>query len=117
MKYFIDEHGSTLIAIAARSAGLDALSSHEIGRDGLTDRDQMTWAGQRGRCVVTQNHPDFRSITEDFRQSGAAHAGILFVRSGRITRHDTGAIVAALVAHAVRNPDGMPPYMIDFLRF
>lgn len=117
LKYFIDEFASQLIAIAARRVGVDAISSHETGRDGLNDDEQLLWAGINGLCVVTQNYSDFRPLSDAFREKELPHAGVLFLRSGRITRNHTGAIVAALAAHAAHNPDGMPPYMIDFLRF
>ena len=117
MRYFYDEHGSHLVARVGRTSGLDIVSSHEVGRDGVSDREQLIYAASESRCVVTQNQRDFRRLTDEFQRSATVHAGVLLMRSGPITRNHTGAIVAALVAHNAQNPDGMPPYMMDFLHF
>ena len=106
-----------MVAILGRGAGLDVVSSHELGRDGLPDNEQLIRAAMEGRCVVTQNYVDFRPLSDEFQKHGLPHAGVLLVRRGAISRNHTGVFVAALVAHAAENPNGMPPYMVDYLRF
>ena len=53
--FFLDEDLSPRIATIAREQGLDVLSTHESGRNGLDDEEQLRFAAQEGRILVTCN--------------------------------------------------------------
>ncbi|MCA9792460.1 MAG: DUF5615 family PIN-like protein [Candidatus Eremiobacteraeota bacterium] len=46
---------SPRIATIAREQPLDVLSTHESGRNGLDDEEQLRFAAQEGRILVTCN--------------------------------------------------------------
>ena len=94
--------------------GLDVVSSHELGRNGLPDREQLRWAGAEGRCLVTINRDDFVALTVHFAEAGEPHAGVLIVPRS-LPAHDFARIAHALLAYARRNPNRLHAYTIDYL--
>lgn len=83
------------MAEICRANGLDAISSHECGRDGLTDEDQLRLAAADGRCFVTRNYGCFAALTHTFFQMGWAHPGVVFgLESAVCKKHSHGAILS-----------------------
>jgi predicted nuclease of predicted toxin-antitoxin system len=79
VRFLLDEDLSPVAAETARGLGLDALSVHELGRRGYTDREQLELAASDGRICVTRNRDDFILLTVETFQTGAPHAGVLIV--------------------------------------
>ena len=94
--------------------GLDVVSSHEVGRNGLADHEQLLRAGVDGRCLVTIDRDDFVALTVTFADAGQAHAGLVIVPRS-IPVSDFTRVAHALGAYAARNPEGLHPYTIDYL--
>jgi len=46
LSFFLDEDQSDQTAKVAWNQGLDAISSLEIGRNGLDDEEQLRWAAE-----------------------------------------------------------------------
>lgn len=64
MRFYLDEELSQAIAEIARDRyGLDVAASHEIGKDRATDDEQLAFAAQLGRCIVTGNDRHFKRLT------------------------------------------------------
>ncbi|HZU76103.1 MAG TPA: DUF5615 family PIN-like protein [Dehalococcoidia bacterium] len=114
MRFYLDEDLSGTIAPLARSRGLDVTSSHELGRDGYPDEEQPALAAGEGRCVVTKNGRDFRSLSLAFEAHGWPHAGVLVLPRSR-KGAEFGVIVARLAEWAERYPEGLPPYFFAYL--
>lgn len=114
MRFYLDEDQSDIVAIIARERGSDVTCSHEDGRGGTPDDAQLEYAAVQGRAIVTRNYPDFDRLTLEFQRQGRPHAGVLFVPPSMRNR-DFRAIAAAIVRYDREHPDGMPPYMIDYL--
>ncbi|MBN1425227.1 DUF5615 family PIN-like protein [Candidatus Fermentibacteria bacterium] len=116
MRYLLDEDLSPRIATISRSLSLDIESVHEIGRCGFSDREQLRFAAQERRVMVTRNRDDFISLTVEFFQSGEAHFGVLLV-SRRLPNRNPEAIAHAMKRwhdrHAELGSEGR--YFIDFL--
>lgn len=115
MRFYLDEDLSQRIAEAARSLGLEVVSSHECARNGLSDEDQLRLAAVEGRCLVTRNYADFAALTRTFWEMGWPHSGVLFVAPS-LPNHRFADIAAALADYERENPDAMPSYQVDFLR-
>ena len=115
MRFYLDEDLSDQIAIIARSLGLDVLSSHECGRDGLDDEAQLLAAAEDGRCLVTRNRADFVAWTVRFFEQESPHSGVLLLPES-LPPDQFAAIAHALVEYERRHPEGLPPYTVDFLR-
>ena len=76
MRFYLDEHYSTVIAELCRVRGVDVRSTHELGRNGAKDEAQLLFAAEHGRCIVTENHADFRYWTTEFQARRLPHAGV-----------------------------------------
>lgn len=114
MPYIVDEDNSSQVAVIGRRLGLDIVDVRERGRRSLSDDLQFYLAGEDGRCLVTKNDADFRMLTREFQALGYPHAGVLII-SRSLDRRHAAAIAHGLVAYDRRFPDGMPPYMVDYL--
>src|SRR5512140_89033 len=79
MRFYLDEDLSDQIARLARSLGLDVVSSHECGRDGLDDEAQLLASAEEGRCLVTRNRADFVAWTVRFFERDSPHSGVLLI--------------------------------------
>ena len=114
MRYYLDEDLSPRIAVLLRAVGLDALSSHECGRNGLDDRTQLGLAALEERSFVTANRDDFIRLTVELFEEQAPHAGVLVIPFS-LPGRDFARISRALEDYAAKHPQGMQPYTIDFL--
>ena len=115
MRFLLDEDLSPVAAETARGLGLDAVSVHELGRRGYTDREQLAFAAAEGRIFLTRNRDDFIVLTVEAFHTGEPHAGVLIVP--RSMPSDRFSLIAqALLRYAESHPQGMKPYTIDFLK-
>jgi hypothetical protein len=115
MRFYLDENESHRVAARAREFGLDVTCSHERQQDGRTDDLQLAYAAGEGRAMVTRNYSDFDSFTTQFREQARPHAGVLFLPKS-LPSDDFDGIARSLALYARAHPDGMPPYMIDWLQ-
>ena len=77
MKFYLDEDLAPAIAVALRKRGVDAVSAHEVGNVELGDKEQLAFATRQGRCMVSANARDFRSLGHEAVEQGRPHAGIV----------------------------------------
>jgi hypothetical protein len=68
-----------------------------------------------GRVMVTQDYRDFAALNSEFQDRGIVVTGILLLPNSMAT-NDFAGIAAAIVAYDRGHPEGMAPYMMDFLR-
>lgn len=114
MKFYLDEDLAPAIAVALRKRGVDAVSAHEVGHVELGDKEQLVSATRQGRCMVSGNARDFRSLGQDAVAQGRPHAGIVLCPP-RIHGPDIGAVVNALMGIADRYPAGLGEYDVLYL--
>ena len=83
MRYYANEDVPLLVAVIGRSLGLDITHTQEYGvaheRKGSKDEEQLRFAAEEGRVLVTGNCKDFRPITDRFLDLDLAHPDILVV--------------------------------------
>ena len=115
MKYYLDEDLSQTIAEIARSLGLDVVSSHQCGRDGLAHEEQLRLAGQEGRCLVTRNRGHFVLLTVRFFDNVWPHSGVLLVPDS-LPPDQFAAVAKSLLSFDGERPEGIGRYCVDFLR-
>jgi len=80
---YTDELVDPALAVALRARGYDALSCHEARRinQKINDRDQLIYATEHGRAILSNNIRDFVPLDTRWKRQGRMHAGImLYVR-------------------------------------
>ena len=114
MKFYLDEDLAPKIAERLRKMGLDAVSALEVGNAQLSDRDQLRFAAEQGRCLVTRNARHFVLLAHAAIRHQDPHAGIVLC-SPSIRGFEIGKIASALMRFARRFPDGLGPYDVVYL--
>ncbi len=114
MKFYLDEDLSPQIAERLRKRGINAVSAFEVGNVQLSDREQLAYAAQGGRCLVTRNVRHFILLAQEAIRRQQPHAGIILCPPS-IRGFETGAIVAALTRLAKRFPRGLGDYDVLYL--
>ena len=54
-----------------------AISAHEVGRWGLSDEEQLTYATMENRAIFTYNTADYLKLHLGWPQRGQEHSGII----------------------------------------
>jgi predicted nuclease of predicted toxin-antitoxin system len=108
LKVYLDECISPDLASAMRQRGWDVVSAHEVGLVGVTDEEQLEFATQTGRVLLTFDVRDFQELAERWAQQGKEHAGILLCQHlpkqayGRLL-HRLEQVRNTLTAEQMRN--------------
>jgi predicted nuclease of predicted toxin-antitoxin system len=114
LRFYLDENIPEAAATAARRSGLDVLPAREVGRQHLTDAEQLRWAAEQGRCMVTRDVGDFPRLSRRFAESQLPHAGVALVPRS-LPDDETGGIVRALMALSEMYEEGLPSYTVVYL--
>lgn len=94
-------------SLGLRRHEIDVLTAQESGRCGASDRDQLEFAFQEGRVLVTFD-PDFLML----HKSGLSHAGICWCPE---QKHSIGQLIQALLLiHGVLDGESMKNH-VEFL--
>ena len=113
-RFYMDEDLPDRAALIVRALGGDASSVRELGRDGLSDDDQLRFAAELGRALVSRNERDFVPKSKLFAAEGLPHAGVLIVTRS-IDNRDARSLARALLAYDREHPGDMLPHMVDYL--
>jgi predicted nuclease of predicted toxin-antitoxin system len=77
VRLYFDRHIMARLAVDLRDRGFDVLRTEEADQDTATDEDQLTFATDRGRSILTFNIRDFAPLHEQWQAAGRLHAGII----------------------------------------
>jgi hypothetical protein len=112
-RFLLDEDVHPETAEIGRGLGLEVLSVHEIDRRGFTDPEQLRFATDEHRILVTRNRNDFIRLTISWFQTGDLHTGVLVVP------HSLPNDRPDRIAHALKRWLALPGdpglHFIDFL--
>lgn len=111
---YLDEDVPLAVAVIGRRHGLDVTHTQEYGRKGADDPDQLRFAAEQGRILVTRNCDDFRPFSRSFAEQGLPHRGVLCI-SQSLQQRSPAEIVKSLLSYVTMYPNGIPMYMIDYL--
>ena len=73
----LDEDVRPLLADILRQRGYDAVHVLDLQRTGKTDAEQLEYATNQQRAILTHNIRDFIRLNRQYRESGKEHFGIL----------------------------------------
>jgi len=77
IKLYIDEDLTDRLAVALRSRGYDVISVHEVNMRGKTDKEQLEFATQNNRIILTRNIKHFVALQREYYKHGLLHKGIV----------------------------------------
>jgi hypothetical protein len=77
IRFMTDEDVYGHVAVQLRAVGFDAVSTPEAGRLGASDPDQLSWAAQQGRALITFNVGDFARLHYEWMSQDLHHAGLI----------------------------------------
>jgi predicted nuclease of predicted toxin-antitoxin system len=100
IKFYFDEHVPQAIADGLRRRGVDVLTVQAAGRGGAPDDEQLSFASQQGRVMVTMDS-DYLILAAQ----GDSHAGIAYAKPG--TRSISQLIQKLKLIHDVLTPAEM----------
>lgn len=74
---YLDEHVQISLAKALRARGVDVLTTQDAGNIGFRDAEQVIFATEQQRSLLTYNKRDFAKIHYEWMGLGRQHAGII----------------------------------------
>ncbi len=79
VKLYTNELVNPALAVELRKRGYDAMSCHTAGRSNqrIPDWDQLAYAADNRRAILTNNIRDFIPLDGDWKLQGRSHAGIV----------------------------------------
>lgn len=89
---FLDENIPIAVAQGLRIRNFDVLTCKEVGTLSKSDIQQLRFATEADRCIVTLDISDFCKLHADFMQQGLSHKGIILSKESSI-----GLTVKALI--------------------
>ncbi|HEY7066332.1 MAG TPA: DUF5615 family PIN-like protein [Chloroflexota bacterium] len=103
LRLFTDEMIPWRLAAALRQRGYDVLSCEEAGRANqqISDEDQLVFATQNGRAILSFNARDFVPLDAGWKATGRRHAGIILLAQV--------AAFGTLLRYVARHLDSVPP--------
>ena len=83
IRLLLDEDVWLGLAPALREHGFDVVHVTEAGRAGLSDPEQLAYAAQEKRAILTHDAKDFVPLAVAFFFDEQSHAGIILARQGK----------------------------------
>ena len=96
MKLYLDENISPRAAKKLREKGFDVISAHQILMQSKSDIEQLEFAINEKRAVVTYDIVDFVELAKDCIARSKAHYGIILVSNKTIPQGNLKKLTLAL---------------------
>ena len=77
VRLYLDRHIMTRLAVDLRGRGYDVMRTEEAGQDTATDEEQLAFATNEGRSILTFNIRDFAPLHDQWQAAERPHAGII----------------------------------------
>lgn len=100
IQFFTDQHYPGPVIRALQREGLDVLTAHEAGRCGFSDDQQLAFATEQERVMLTFD-PDYLAL----HHAGVQHAGIAWCPFRKYKFGDLIRVV--LLLHGVMDRQSM----------
>jgi hypothetical protein len=80
LKLFLDEDIHTGLSHALQQRGFDVVHTQDLKRKEKSDSDQLAFAVQEERCLITFNVRDFVNLHNQYAGQSQEHWGIIVSR-------------------------------------
>lgn len=87
LRIYTDESAPTAIASGLRQRGIDSWSARDAANLGLSDEEQLAYAGRERAVIFTHDH-DFLRIAHEWTEQARAHWGIVYVHEDKLSIGD-----------------------------
>ncbi|MBA4180129.1 MAG: hypothetical protein C0506_06020 [Anaerolinea sp.] len=77
--YLDEDSGDKRLLLVLKSNGIDALSAAEVGMLGASEAEQLAFAANAQRTLVSANRGDFMRIHSEWASRGLSHSGIVLL--------------------------------------
>ncbi len=77
LRLYLDEDVDVLLAGLLTARGYDCLTTAAAGRLGSSDDEQLRFAAQESRVLITHNRTDFEDLARAWWSAQRDHAGIV----------------------------------------
>lgn len=77
ISFYLDEHIQAALGEALRARGVDILTTQEAGNIGVEDVEQLIFAAQNKRCLLSYDKRHYAKIHFDWISSKKPHTGII----------------------------------------
>ena len=77
IELYLDEDVHVLIAELVCSYGFAATTARQENNLGYTDDEQLAYAVQHGKVILTHNRVDFERLAETYFRAGKEHCGVI----------------------------------------
>ena len=95
LRLYFDRHIMKQLAVDLRQRGYDVLTTEEANLDTASDEDQLTFAADQNRVILTFNIRDFAPLHEQWTADARPHAGI--VVSQQLGSRQYGLLLARML--------------------
>ena len=105
IQLFLDEDVWPGMAVVLRGQGFDVVHVYEAGRGGRPDADQLAFAAQAGRALLTHNAQDYVPLAVEYFFAERPHAGVILspqIEKGELARR-TLNLLHSLSAQDIAN--------------
>jgi predicted nuclease of predicted toxin-antitoxin system len=76
-RLYLDEDVDISLATALIHRGVDILTKQQAGSTGNSDREQLSFAKEQNRVIITHNIRDFVVLHKNFLKNYHTHCGIV----------------------------------------
>ena len=76
-RLYLDEDVDPLLARVLLERGYDVLTTPQAGLVSASDADQIAFAAQEGRAILTHNVAHFAALAREYARSGWEHPGFV----------------------------------------
>ncbi len=78
IRLYLDEDVNVLVADLIKARGFDAITARDAGQLQVSDPEQLTYAVNQERTLVTHNRSDFEKLVQAYFASEQMHYGVIF---------------------------------------
>lgn len=74
---YLDEDVNVVLSEVLRARGFRATTTQEAGQLGKSDPEQLAFAAQQGKTLLTHNRVDFEVLARKYFEDNKPHSGII----------------------------------------